>query len=157
MEAKSIRRQSIIRSTARAGRRLLHGWTMDHRVELADYEKIFAGHRGGSIRTVGKAPGGEGRLTQDDAGGALAFIDRVVPTERFVPPGRRWRVSGACRRARCRSRVAGPRCARPASTPRRRRTLPVFRPIVRNDELGALDAEGTAATFWSRRPTTLKR
>ena len=80
---------------------LLHGWTMDRRVEVDVYEKIFATRPGwrriypdlpGMGRSVAKA----GLTDQDDVLEALlAFIDRVlrrpVRARRHVG----WRLSGA--------------------------------------------------------------
>ena len=71
----------------------LHGWTMDHRVEMADYEKIFAVCPGWrriypDLPGMGRSVAGDGIRTQDDVLQAvLAFIDRVVPQERFVLAG----------------------------------------------------------------------
>ena len=123
----------------------LHGWTMDHRVEMADYEKIFAARPGWrriypDLPGMGRSVAGDGIRTQDDVLQAvLAFIDRVVPQERFVLAG----TSGGAYVARAvvarrRSRVAGLLLRVPcivADTAQR--TLPSFRPLVRNDGLVA--------------------
>jgi len=49
----------------------LHGWTMDHRVEMADYEKIFAARPGWrriypDLPGMGRSAAGDGIRTQDD-------------------------------------------------------------------------------------------
>ena len=130
----------------------LHGWTMDRRVEIDDYEKIFATRPGwrriypdlpGMGRSVAKA----GLRTQDDVLEAvLAFIDRVLP-DRFVLAG----TSGGAYLARAvaarrRSRIDGLLLRVPAIiADTTRRTLPSFRPLVRDDALmAALGAEERA-------------
>ena len=123
---------------------LLHGWTMDRRVEADTYEKIFATRPGwrriypdlpGMGRSVAKA----GLRTQDDVLEAvLAFIDRVLP-DRFVLAG----TSGGAYLARAvaarrRSRIDGLLLRVPAIiADTTRRTLPSFRPLVRDDALMA--------------------
>jgi pimeloyl-ACP methyl ester carboxylesterase len=123
----------------------LHGWTMDHRVEMADYEKIFAVRPGWrriypDLPGMGRSVAGDGIRTQDDVLQAvLAFIDRVVPQERFVLAGTS--LGAYLARAvvaRRRSRVAGLLLRVPcivADTAQR--TLPSFRPLVRDDGLVA--------------------
>ena len=118
----------------------LHGWTMDHRVEMADYEKIFAARRGWrriypDLPGMGRSAAGDGITTQDDVLEAvLAFIDRVVPHERFVLAGTS--LGAYLARAvvaRRRSRIAGLLLRVPcivADTAQR--TLPPFRPLVRD-------------------------
>ena len=132
----------------------LHGWPMDHRLEVADYEKIFAA-RGGWRRIYPDLPGmgrsvATDRLaTQDDVLEVLlAFIDRVVPAQRFVLAG----TSHGAYLARAvaayrRSRVAGLLLRVPCIVAEdARRTLPAFRPLVRNDRLlASLDAEERTA------------
>jgi len=132
----------------------LHGWTMDHRLEVADYEKIFS-TRGGWRRIYPDLPGmghsvaGERIKTQDDVLEALlAFIDRVVPAERFVLAGTS--LGAYLARAvvaRRRSRVAGLLLRVPCIVAEdARRTLPPFRPLVRNEGLlESLDAEEQAS------------
>ena len=128
----------------------LHGWTMDHRVEMADYEKIFAARGGwrriypdlpGMGRSVAKA----GLARQDDVLDALlAFIDRVLPTGRFVLAGTSLGAYLArAVAARRRPRIAGLLLRVPCIVAEdARRTLPAFRPLVRDDALMAsLDAE----------------
>ena len=131
---------------------LLHGWTMDRRVEADTYEKIFATRPGwrriypdlpGMGRSVAKA----GLRRQDDVLEAvLAFIDRVLP-DRFVLAG----TSGGAYLARAvaarrRSRIDGLLLRVPAIiADTARRTLPSFRPLVRDDALmAALGAEERA-------------
>jgi len=131
---------------------LLHGWTMDRRVEADTYERIFATRPGwrriypdlpGMGRSVAKA----GLRRQDDVLEAvLAFIDRVLP-DRFVLAG----TSGGAYLARAvaarrRSRIDGLLLRVPAIiADTARRTLPSFRPLVRDDALmAALGAEERA-------------
>ena len=131
---------------------LLHGWTMDRRVEADTYEKIFATRPGwrriypdlpGMGRSVAKA----GLRRQDDVLEAvLAFIDRVLP-DRFVLAG----TSGGAYLARAvaarrRSRIDGLLLRVPAIiADTTRRTLPSFRPLVRDDVLiAALGVEERA-------------
>jgi pimeloyl-ACP methyl ester carboxylesterase len=123
----------------------LHGWTMDHRVEMADYEKIFAARPGWrriypDLPGMGRSAAGDGIRTQDDVLEAvLAFIDRVVPQERFVLAGTS--LGAYLARAvvaRRRSRVAGLLLRVPCVVPdTAQRTLPPFRPLVRDDGLVA--------------------
>lgn len=127
----------------------LHGWTMDRQVEMADYEKIFAARSGwrriypdlpGMGRSVAKA----GLACQDDVLEALlAFVDRVLPTERFLLAGTSLGAYLArAVAARRRSRIAGLLLRVPCIvTEDARRTLPAFRPLVRNDALIAALAE----------------
>ena len=121
----------------------LHGWTMDHRVEMADYERIFAARPGWrriypDLPGMGRSVAGAGIKTQDDVLAAvLAFIDRVVPQGRFVLAGTS--LGAYLARAvvaRRRSRIAGLLLRVPcivADTAQR--TLPPFRPLVRDDGL----------------------
>jgi pimeloyl-ACP methyl ester carboxylesterase len=123
----------------------LHGWTMDHRVEMADYEKIFAARPGWrrlypDLPGMGRSVAGDGIKTQDDVLEAvLAFIDRVVPQERFVLAGTS--LGAYLARAvvgRRRARVAGLLLRVPCVVPdTAQRTLPPFRPLVRDDGLVA--------------------
>ena len=70
----------------------LHGWTMNRRLEIADYEPVFA-RRGGWRRIYPDLPGmgqSEARTihSQDDMLVALlAFIEQVLPGERFALAG----------------------------------------------------------------------
>jgi pimeloyl-ACP methyl ester carboxylesterase len=133
---------------------LLHGWTMDRRVEASVYEKIFATRPGwrriypdlpGMGRSVAKA----GLVSQDDVlETLLAFIDRVLPKGRFVLTG----TSGGAYLARAiaarrRSRIDGLLLRVPAIiADTARRTLPSFRPVVQDDALMAtFDDEERAA------------
>jgi pimeloyl-ACP methyl ester carboxylesterase len=121
----------------------LHGWTMDHRVEMADYERIFASRPGWrriypDLPGMGRSVAGAEIKTQDDVLAAvLAFIDRVVPHERFVLAGTS--LGAYLARAvvaRRRSRIAGLLLRVPcivADTAQR--TLPPFCPLVRHDGL----------------------
>jgi pimeloyl-ACP methyl ester carboxylesterase len=122
---------------------LLHGWTMDRRVEMDAYEKIFA-TRTGWRRIYPDLPGMGRSLakpelrTQDDMLEALlAFIDRVLPSGRFLLAGTS--AGGYLARAiavRRRPRIAGLLLRVPAVVPDvARRTLPSFRPLVRDDAL----------------------
>jgi pimeloyl-ACP methyl ester carboxylesterase len=128
---------------------LLHGWTMDRRVEIFDYEKIFATRPGwrriypdlpGMGRSVAKA----GLKNQNDVLEALlAFIDRVLPDGRFALAGTSLgaylaRAIGARRR----SRIAGLLLRVPCIFAEDgRRTLPPFQALVANDAfMASLDA-----------------
>jgi len=132
---------------------LLHGWTMDRRVEMDTYERIFATRPGwrriypdlpGMGRSVAKA----GLENQDDMLAILLeFIDHVLPSGRFLLAG----TSGGGYLARAiavrrRPRIAGLLLRVPAIIPDvSRRTLPSFRALVRDDALMAtLDAEERA-------------
>lgn len=118
---------------------------MDHRIEMADYEKIFSARPGWrriypDLPGMGRSAAGDGIRTQDDVLEAvLAFIDRVVPQERFVLAGTS--LGAYLARAvvaRRRPRVAGLLLRVPcivADTAQR--TLPSFRPLVRDDRLVA--------------------
>ena len=129
---------------------MLHGWTMDRRVEIDTYERIFATRPGlrriypdlpGMGRSVAKA----GLRNQDDMLEALlAFVDRVLPTGRFLLAGTS--AGGYLARAIAVHRrpcVAGLLLRVPAIIPdTTRRTLPTFRPLVRDEALIAtLDKE----------------
>ena len=112
---------------ARAGRSCsLHGWTMDRRVEMDTYERIFATRPRwrriypdlpGMGRSVAKA----GLKNQDDMLAVLLqFIDRVLPSARFLLAG----TSGGAYLARAvaarrRSAHRRPAAARARHHPRR--------------------------------------
>lgn len=132
----------------------LHGWTLDHRLELVDYEPLFES-RGGWRRLYPDLPG-MGRSTakagianQDDMLAAvLGFIDRVIGSERFVLAGTS--LGGYLARAvavRRRASMAGLLLRMPcviADTAQR--TLPTFEPLVRDDTLlAAVPAEEQTA------------
>lgn len=127
---------------------------MDHRVEAADYEKIFAARAGWrriypDLPGMGRSVAKEGLATQDDVlETLLAFIDHVLPDERFLLAGTSLGAYLArAVAARRRSRVAGLLLRVPCIVAEdARRTLPAFRPLVRDDALvDALDAEERAA------------
>ena len=71
----------------------LHGWTMDRRLEVADYERIFSTRAGWrriypDLPGMGRSIAKPGLTCQDDVLAALlAFIERVLPGERFVLAG----------------------------------------------------------------------
>jgi pimeloyl-ACP methyl ester carboxylesterase len=128
----------------------LHGWTMDRRVEASVYEKIFATRPGwrriypdlpGMGRSVAKA----GLLSQDDVlETLLAFIDRVLPTGRFVLAGTSLGAYLArAVAARRRDRIAGLLLRVPCIFAEdARRALPPYRPLVQDDAVMAtLDVE----------------
>lgn len=131
----------------------LHGWTMDRRLEVADYEKIFSA-RGGWRRIYPDLPGmgrsvaGGGIRSQDDVlETVLAFLDLVVPEGRLVLAGTSFGAHMArAVVARRRSRIAGLLLRVPCIVAEdARRTLPPFRPLVRDDALMAsLDSEEQA-------------
>ncbi|HYI06336.1 MAG TPA: alpha/beta hydrolase [Reyranella sp.] len=132
---------------------LLHGWTMDRRVEIFDYEKIFATRPGwrriypdlpGMGRSVAKA----GLFGQDDVLEALlAFIDRVLPDGRFALAGTSLGAYLArAIAARRRSRIAGLLLRVPCIFAEdARRTLPPFQAVVADDAfMASLDADDRA-------------
>ena len=156
----------------------LHGWSMDHRVEMAAYEKIFAVRPGWrrlypDLPGMGRSMATAGLASQDDVLEALlAFIDRVLPGERFVLAGTSLGAYLArAVAARRRSRVVGLLLRVPCIVAEdARRTLPPFRPLVRNDALMAsFDAEERTAVAnvlvqtpeyieaWKRRADALVR
>lgn len=132
----------------------LHGWTMDRRLEIADYEPIFA-HRNGYKRIYPDLPGmGQseakpGLRNQDDVLAALlGFIDRVIGKERFLLAGTS--LGGYLARAIAverRAQVAGLLLKVPAViADTAKRDLPPFQPVVRDDALMAgLSADERAA------------
>lgn len=128
----------------------LHGWTMDRRVEMGTYEKIFATRPGWrriypDLPGMGRSVAREGLANQDDMlETLLAFVDRVLPPGRFLLAGTS--AGGYLARAiavRRRPRVAGLLLRVPAIIPDpTRRALPSFRALVRDDSLMAeLDDE----------------
>lgn len=131
----------------------LHGWTMDRRVEMAVYEKIFATRPGwrrlyADLPGMGRSVARAGLYRQDDVLEALlAFVDRVLPG-RFVLAG----TSAGAYLARAiaahrRPRIDGLLLRVPAIiADTALRTLPSFQPLVRDDALMAtLDAEERTA------------
>src|SRR4029450_5092461 len=116
---------------------LLHGWTMDRRVEMFDYEKIFA-TRPGWRRIYPDLPGmgrsgATGSLqSQDDVLDALlTFVDQMLPA-RFVLAGTSLGAYLArAVAARRRSRIAGLLLRVPCIFAEdARRTLPPFKALV---------------------------
>lgn len=122
----------------------LHGWTMNRRLEIADYEPIFSA-RSGWRRIYPDLPGmglsvAKRIANQDDMLAALlAFVERVLPGERFVLAGTSlgsYLAGGIA--VRLRPRVDGLLLRVPAVIPdTARRTLPAFESLVRNDALVA--------------------
>ena len=136
----------------------LHGWTMDRRVEMADYERIFATRPGWrrlypDLPGMGRSVAKGGLANQDDVLEALlAFIDHVLPAGRFVLAG----TSGGGYLARAvaarrRSRIAGLLLRVPCIFAEdARRTVPSFRALVRTTaSMASLDEEDRAN---ARRP-----
>ena len=132
----------------------LHGWTMDRRLEMADYEPIFAKRNGWrrlyfDLPGMGRSVAKTGLRTQDDVLAAvLAFIEARLPGQRFVLAGTS--LGAYLARAvavRLRPRVDGLLLRVPcivADTAHR--SLPPFQPIVRDDALlETLDAAERAA------------
>lgn len=124
---------------------LIHGWTMDHKVEQADLEPIFDARNGWrriyfDLPGMGRSAAKASLRSQDDMLEAvLAFIDHAVPDGRFVLAG----TSGGAYLARAvavkrRARVAGLLLRMPAViADTTKRTLPPQQPLVRNSALMA--------------------
>ena len=131
----------------------LHGWTMDRRLEIADYEPLFGPRR--EWRRIYLDLPGMGRSVAHDIGcqddmlaTLLAFIDKVLPGERFVLAGTS--LGGYLARGiavRLRPRVDGLLLRVPCIVPdTAKRTLPPAVPLVRNEALLArLDEAERAA------------
>ncbi|MCX7361383.1 MAG: alpha/beta hydrolase [Alphaproteobacteria bacterium] len=110
----------------------LHGWTMDRRLEVADYERIFSTRPGWrriypDLPGMGHSIAKPGLTCQDDMlATLLAFIERVLPGERFVLAGTS--LGGYLARAiavRLRPRIRGLLLRVPAVIPdTARRSLP---------------------------------
>ena len=121
---------------------LLHGWTMDRRVEIFDYEKIFA-TRPGWRRIYPDLPGMGSSVAktirnQDDVLAAmLAFLDHRLAGAPFVLAGTS--LGGYLARAiaaRRREQVRGLLLRVPAIiADTAKRTLPAFEPLVRNESV----------------------
>jgi pimeloyl-ACP methyl ester carboxylesterase len=131
----------------------LHGWTMNRRLEIADYEPIF-GLRGGWRRIYPDLPGmglsvaHDIRCQDDMLAALLAFIDKVLPGQRFVLAGTSlgsYLARGIA--VRLRERIDGLMLRVPCVVPdTAKRALPPAEPLVRNEALlASLDpAERTA-------------
>jgi pimeloyl-ACP methyl ester carboxylesterase len=70
----------------------LHGWTMNRRLEIADYEPIFAARRGWrriylDLPGMGQSVAHAIKSQDDMLAALLAFIDKVLPGQRFVLAG----------------------------------------------------------------------
>ncbi len=123
----------------------IHGWTMEHRVEAADFEPVFAERSGWrriyfDLPGMGRSTAKAGLRTQDDMLEAvLAFLDGVLGDERFVLCGTS--AGGYLARgvaARRRERVAGLLLRTPVIVAEHaKRTLPPAQPLVRDDALMA--------------------
>jgi pimeloyl-ACP methyl ester carboxylesterase len=129
---------------------LLHGWTMDRRVEMADYEAFFATRPGWrrfypDLPGMGRSIAKPGLACQDDIlETTLAFVDQVMPPGRFLLGGTSLGAYLArAVAARRRSRIAGLLLRVPCIVPEDdRRTLPRFQPLVADEALmAALDSE----------------
>jgi pimeloyl-ACP methyl ester carboxylesterase len=131
----------------------LHGWTMNRRLEIADYEPIF-GLRSGWRRIYPDLPGmglsvaHDIRCQDDMLAALLAFIDKVLPGQRFVLAGTSlgsYLARGIA--VRLRERIDGLMLRVPCVVPdTAKRALPPAEPLVRNEALlASLDpAERTA-------------
>lgn len=115
----------------------LHGWTMNRRLEIADYEPIFAARSGWrriypDLPGMGRSTAKPGLACQDDVLAALlAFIERVLPGERFVLAGTSlgaYLARGIA--VRLRQRIDGLLLRVPAVIPdTAKRTLPDAQPV----------------------------
>jgi pimeloyl-ACP methyl ester carboxylesterase len=134
----------------------VHGWTMDRRLEIADYEPIFAKRNGWrrlyfDLPGMGRSVVKTGIRNQDDVLAAvLGFIERVLPgDQRFALAGTS--LGGYLARgiaARLQPRIAGLLLRVPAVIPDpTNRTLPAFDPLVRDDALMASLEEGERAAL----------
>ena len=131
----------------------LHGWTMNRRLEVADYEPIFAKRSGWrriypDLPGMGQSVAHDIRCQDDMLAALLAFIDKVLPNERFVLAGTS--LGGYLARGiamRVRQRVDGLMLRVPCIVPdTSKRTLPRAEPLVRNEALlAALDADERTA------------
>ncbi|GEP60984.1 alpha/beta fold hydrolase [Reyranella soli] len=128
---------------------LLHGWTMDRRVEIFDYEKIFATRPGWrriypDLPGMGRSVAKDSLKSQDDVLDALlAFVDQVLPA-RFVLAGTSLGAYLArAVAARRRSRIAGLLLRVPCIFAEdARRALPPFQALVADDAfMASLDAD----------------
>ncbi len=125
----------------------LHGWTMNRRLEIADYEPIFASRSGWrriylDLPGMGRSVAHDIRCQDDMLAALLTFIDRVLPGQRFVLAGTS--LGGYLARGialRLRSRVDGLLLRVPCVVPDTgKRSLPPAEPLVRNEALlAALD------------------
>lgn len=131
----------------------LHGWTMNRRLEIADYEPIFTSRSGWrriylDLPGMGQSVAHDIRSQDDMLAALLAFIERVLPGERFVLAGTS--LGGYLARGiavRLRPRIDGLLLRVPCVVPdTAKRTLPPAKPLVRDEALlAALDpAERTA-------------
>ncbi|MGE5152154.1 MAG: alpha/beta fold hydrolase [Rhodospirillaceae bacterium] len=131
----------------------LHGWTMNRRLEIADYEPIFQVADGWrriypDLPGMGLSVAHDIDCQDDMLVALLAFIDTVLPGQRFVLAGTS--LGGYLARGitlRLRSRVDGLLLRVPCIVPDTgQRTLPPAGPLVRNEALlASLDpAERTA-------------
>lgn len=132
---------------------LLHGWTMDRRVEIFDHEKIFATRPGWrriypDLPGMGRSVAKDRLASQDDVLDALlAFIDQALPDGRFALAGTSLGAYLArAVAARRRSRIAGLLLRVPCIFAEdARRTLPPFQALVANDAfMASLDADDRA-------------
>lgn len=131
----------------------LHGWTMNRRLEIADYEPIFTSRSGWrriypDLPGMGVSVAHDIRCQDDMLAALLTFIDKVLPGERFVLAGTS--LGGYLARGiavRLRERVDGLMLRVPCIVPDTgKRTLPRAEPLVRNEALlDALDPAERAA------------
>ena len=121
-----------------------HGWTLDHRLELVDYEPFFEVSRRLAPPLSRSARhgsfDGQGRIQPGRHAGGRARLHRPRCRRRAVRARRHvaGRLPGAPVAVRRRASVAGLLLRMPcviADTTRR--TLPTFRPLVRDDALVA--------------------
>ncbi len=120
----------------------LHGWTMNRRLEIADYEPIFASRSGWrriypDLPGMGLSVAHDIRCQDDMLAALLAFIDRVLPNRRFVLAGTS--LGGYLARGiavRLQERIEGLMLRVPCIVPDTgQRILPSAQPLVRNEAL----------------------
>lgn len=146
----------------------LHGWSMDHRVEISDYEPIFDRHPEWrriylDLPGMGRTTAGPSITSQDRIlAVVLKFIDQVLPRQRFALSGtsagaylargvvrdRAGAIDGLLLRVPC------------IIADDARRTVPSFHPLIEDRQLlASLDSadRGDLGDILVHRPSTSTR